>query len=260
MRFSTNPIAMPRAFAVASVALFLVIAATGSGPAAAQSGSFAGVYDGGQMEIAAALELKPDGRFNYALSYGALDEEAAGRWTASGDRVLLSSNPVVAPRLFLVSRARGPEGMLQLSLDVPKGVSRQYFDAMVTRGNGRTQKVQLSEEGLSLPFGRADPPTAVRLALQIFRVASEPVGTRSEFRLRRPVPLRAKRHRQSRLLGRIFADCQRRSLARPARPNAPIQTHATVRPPRRRPTNAAERASSWPELAQFGRPVLRARR
>src|SRR5207302_7552438 len=127
------------------------------------------------MEIAAALELKPDGRFNYALSYGALDEEAAGRWTASGDRVLLSSNPVVAPRLFLVSRGRGPEGMLQLSLDVPKGVSRQYFDAMVTRGNGRTQKVQLSEEGLSLPFGRADPPTAVRLALQIFRVASEPV-------------------------------------------------------------------------------------
>ncbi len=98
MRVSTNPIAVPRAFAVASVALFLVIAATGSGPAAAQSGSLAGVYDGGQMEIAAALELKPDGRFNYALSYGALDEGAAGRWTASGDRVLLSSNPVVAPR------------------------------------------------------------------------------------------------------------------------------------------------------------------
>ena len=33
MRVSTNPIAVPRAFAVASVALFLVIAATGSGPA-----------------------------------------------------------------------------------------------------------------------------------------------------------------------------------------------------------------------------------
>ena len=175
MRVSTNPIAVPRAFAVASVALFLVIAATGSGPATAQSGSLAGVYDGGQMEIAAALELKPDGRFNYALSYGALDEQAAGRWTVNGDRVLLSSNPVVAPRLFLVSRGREPEGMLQLGLDVPRGVSRQYFDAMITRGNGQTQKVQLSEEGLSLPFARTDPPSAVRLVLQIFRVASEPV-------------------------------------------------------------------------------------
>ena len=57
MRVSTNPIAVPRAFAVASVALFLVIAATGSGPATAQSGSLAGVYDGGQMEIAAAQHL-----------------------------------------------------------------------------------------------------------------------------------------------------------------------------------------------------------
>ena len=175
MRFTTTPIAMPRASAVASVAVFLLVAATGSGPATAQPGSLAGVYDGGQMEIAAALELKPDGRFNYALSYGALDEQAAGRWTVNGDRVLLSSNPVVAPRLLPVSRGRGPEGMLQLSLDVPRGVSRQYFDAMVTGGNGQTQKVQLSEEGLFMPFSRADPPTVVRLVLQIFRVASEPV-------------------------------------------------------------------------------------
>jgi hypothetical protein len=175
MRISTTPIAALRSYAVALVALFLLVTATGSGPATAQAGSLAGVYDGGQMEIAAALELKPDGRFNYGLSYGALDEQAAGRWTVNGDRVLLSSNPVVAPRLFLVSRGRGPEGMLQLNLDVPRGVSRQYFDAMITRGNGQTEKVQLSEEGLSLPFARTDPPSEVRLVLQIFRVASEPV-------------------------------------------------------------------------------------
>ena len=175
MRLSTIPIAVPPAFAVFSVALLLVAAATGAGPATAQSGSLAGVYDGGQMEIAAAIELKPDGRFNYGLSYGALDEQAAGRWTVNGDRVLLSSNPVVAPRLFLVSRGREPEGMLQLGLDVPRGVSRQYFDAMVTGGYGQTHKVQLREEGLFMPFSRADPPTVVRLVLQIFRVASEPV-------------------------------------------------------------------------------------
>ena len=174
MRLSRIRLAVARAFAITSVALLLCVAAAGSSPAAAQSGSLAGVYDGGQMEMAAALELKPDGQFNYALSYGALDEQAAGRWTVSGDRVLLSSNPVVAPRLYLVSRGRGPDGVLQLALDVPRGVSRQYFDAIVTRG-GRTEKVQLTEEGLALPFGSADAPTAVRLVLQIFRVASEPV-------------------------------------------------------------------------------------
>src|SRR2546429_9035780 len=124
MRVSTKPIAVPRAFAVASVALLLVIAATGSGPATAQSGSLAGVYDGGQMEIAAALELKPDGRFNYALSYRALEKEAAGRKTASGDRVLPSSNPVVAPRFFLGSRGRGSEGVVQYRLHRSRGELR----------------------------------------------------------------------------------------------------------------------------------------
>ena len=173
MHPGTTPTAVSRAFLW--VALFLLVAAGGAGPATAQPRSLAGVYDGGQMEMAAALELKPDGRFAYALSYGALDEQAAGRWTLSGDRVLLSSDPVVAPRLFLVSRGRGPEGMLQVSLDVPRGISRQYFDAMITRGNRHTEKVQLGEEGLLLPFGGADAPTSVRLVLQMFRVASEPV-------------------------------------------------------------------------------------
>lgn len=51
--------------------------------------SLAGVYDGGQMEIAAGLELTKDGKFRYVLSYGALDEMAAGTWSAAGDSVTL---------------------------------------------------------------------------------------------------------------------------------------------------------------------------
>lgn len=49
----------------------------------------AGRYDGGQIEIAAGLELTKDGHFRYALSYGALDEAAAGTWSASQDAVTL---------------------------------------------------------------------------------------------------------------------------------------------------------------------------
>ena len=59
----------------ASLALFIAAAAA---PAAARTASsLVGVYDGRQMEMAAGLELMADGRFRYALSYGALDEEAA---------------------------------------------------------------------------------------------------------------------------------------------------------------------------------------
>jgi hypothetical protein len=52
--------------------------------------SLAGVYDGGQMEMAAGLELTKDGKFRYMLSYGALDEAAAGTWSATGNAVTLN--------------------------------------------------------------------------------------------------------------------------------------------------------------------------
>jgi hypothetical protein len=127
------------------------------------------------MEMAAGLELKPDGRFNYALSYGALDEQATGKWTVRGDSVVLTSDPVVAPRFVLVSRGRGANGALRIDLDVPRGVSRQYFDALITQTNGQTRKVQLSEEGLMLPFAGNDAPASVRMLLPVFSVLGEPV-------------------------------------------------------------------------------------
>jgi len=49
-----------------------------------------GQYDGGQIEMAAGLELGKDGKFRYGLSYGALDEAAAGSWEASGETVILT--------------------------------------------------------------------------------------------------------------------------------------------------------------------------
>lgn len=52
--------------------------------------SLVGVYDGGQIEIASGLELTKDGKFRYALSYGALDEAAAGTWSAAGNTVTLN--------------------------------------------------------------------------------------------------------------------------------------------------------------------------
>lgn len=150
-------------------------ALSGPDPAQAQSRSLAGTYDGGQMEMATGLELKPDGHFNYVLSYGALDEEATGTWTVSGDRVLLTSNPVNPPRLAMISRGRGPDGVLQVSLDVPRGVSRQLFDALITDASGQIQKKQLTDDGLSVPFTRASAPTSIRLIFPVFSVAGEPV-------------------------------------------------------------------------------------
>jgi hypothetical protein len=165
-----------RAFvAMASSVLLVAAKSAATGRAMAQSTSLVGTYDGRQMEMVAGLELLTNGRFRYALAYGALDEQAAGKWTSGGDRVLLTSDPVTPPRFVLVSQSRGAPGMLRVDLDVPKGVSRQYFNALITKANGQTERRQLAEDGLLLPFAAAEAPITLRLSLQMFDIAGGPV-------------------------------------------------------------------------------------
>lgn len=138
-----------------------------------------GTYSGNQMEIAAGLELKADHHFRYALAYGALDEEAAGTWTVQGDQLLLTSDPVIPPRFVLVSQSPGADGKLQINLDVPTGMSQQYFDALITNTNGETERKQLSENGLVSEFPSNTKSANVRMLLSIFNVVSEPVELES---------------------------------------------------------------------------------
>jgi hypothetical protein len=115
---------------LASIALLLVHAA-----------DVAGVYETHQMEVAGELELKADGHFRYALTYGAVDEEAEGDWTFDGSTVRLTSNPMPkAPSFELVRDDAAPKGELSMKLEDPgfewghgleafaKGESNQVFE------------------------------------------------------------------------------------------------------------------------------------
>jgi hypothetical protein len=164
-------------FAGTALAIFALIAfgPAAAGAAGGQASSFVGTYDGHQTEVAAGLELKPDGRFHYALSYGALDEEAQGKWTVRDGAVLLTSDHVVPPRFVLVSQTKGPEGALKIDLDAPKGLSQQYFSALIATKDGKAQVEQFSDDGLSWSFTNDNPPIAIRVGLPVFEVASDPL-------------------------------------------------------------------------------------
>jgi hypothetical protein len=56
------------------------------------AGALPGLYIANQIEVAAGLELQPNGRFHYALDYGAVSEKAEGSWTADGAVVRLTSD------------------------------------------------------------------------------------------------------------------------------------------------------------------------
>ncbi|HLW93393.1 MAG TPA: hypothetical protein VKS78_19090 [Roseiarcus sp.] len=163
----------PAARAIATLAslAFVPIAAS----AGEQTAALVGTYDGHQTEVAASLELKAGGRFRYALSYGALDEQAEGKWTVSDGAVALTSDPVVPPRFVLVSQSKGAEGALKIDLDAPNGLSEQYFSALIATKDGKAQVEQFSDDGLSWSFTSDNPPIAVRVGLPVFEIASDPL-------------------------------------------------------------------------------------
>ena len=92
--------------------------------AAAQPQPLAGFYRSNQMEIGAALQLDPDGRFQYQLDYGAVSESAEGSWTADGTTVYLTSNK-------MIGAYKEPEFVKQpLAIDGRRLMLRRY-DTMI---------------------------------------------------------------------------------------------------------------------------------
>ena len=166
-------------------ALVLTAAAVSASPAHAQTppenvalADLVGTYDGGQTDMAAGLELSADGRFRYGLSYGALDEQAEGTWTVERGQVLLTAAPVVPPRFVLLSQGAAPAGQLAVTLDLPEGMSRQYFHAEWRMSDGTMNGRQLNEEQEPFDLGPGERPVSVTLTLPIFDLGSEivPLG------------------------------------------------------------------------------------
>ena len=107
--------------------------------------SLPGEYDGGQMEVAARLLLKPDGHFNYEPAYGALDEAAEGTWDFKDGAVFLTTVPAVIPPRFVVESDRpDPRGGLWVKLS-----------------NG--QVLEGAPQRLYLLYGKDDPPDMVEV-------------------------------------------------------------------------------------------------
>lgn len=77
--------------------LILAAALIGA-PAAAQDSAFVGEYGLAEgPDVGGGLLIRNDGRFQYMLAAGALDERAEGRWEIRGDMVCLTTDPKPKP-------------------------------------------------------------------------------------------------------------------------------------------------------------------
>ena len=150
----------------ASLAAFLIaIGAPGNTYAQDDSEAFAGLYDGSQSEIAAALELSEDGRYRYQLAYGALDEWSAGTWTGADGGVVLQSDPFTAPE-FSSAVSGNTTGRLSVKLDLSDQFDPQYFAINLRRKDGSASINDMASGSLDTSMGD-NPIVSVRAVLPV---------------------------------------------------------------------------------------------
>ena len=132
----------------------------------------AGIYDGGQPELAATLELKEGGRYAYSLSYGAIDEVSQGTWREVDGGLVLDSDPSVAPAFELKAATPGDGANLAVALETPAGMPREAFSALVTMADGSAFAADFTAENLTIPLIEGERVARIMLALPIYGVRS----------------------------------------------------------------------------------------
>jgi hypothetical protein len=152
----------------------VLLAASAAAPAEPAS-TAAGLYEIRQMEMAGGLELRPDGRFRYALEYGAASEQGEGKWRMLGDTVVLTSDPMPkAPTFELVKDEAAPAGELWVEL-APPGFGNFTTDLrmLVTMKDGQIEPVEADSDG-HVPIDSAKV-AAIQLVVPIYGDVSTPI-------------------------------------------------------------------------------------
>lgn len=127
----------------------------------------------GEQDVASGLRLQPDGRFQYFLIAGALDEQAEGRWTRSGGVVTLVTEPKpVPPRFEPAPAARTESAPLTVKVSSPEGRGIAGVDLRVGFDQGEPVDAYTQEDGWSLPPEERRPPRWIELGVPMHRLAS----------------------------------------------------------------------------------------
>jgi len=128
----------------------------------------------GQQDVASELVLGSDGRFEYGLSAGALDEHAEGRWTSDGTTILLTTEPKPKPASFGLARSEHTtESPLHLGVTWPDGRGIPGVDFIITFDTGEPVTGYTQEYGWDLSPDEKRKPRSVEFAIPMYELKSQ---------------------------------------------------------------------------------------
>ena len=127
----------------------------------------------GVPEAGSELLLRPDGRFEFGLAYGAADYQAKGTWKAEAGAVILKSDEAKTAPFRLKRSAAANDGGVRVWVLGPKGNGAENIDVVLTTDQG-VVRGHTSGDGLAA-FERAEGAKSARIEIPVYEFVSEAV-------------------------------------------------------------------------------------
>ena len=152
----------------------LLAAALIAAPAAAQESPLVGEYSLAEgPDVGGGLLIRKDGRFQYMLAAGALDERAEGRWEARGDRVCLTTDPKPVPPTMQKGTLIAVEGSIPTILVTwPNGRGIAGVDFTIGFDRGDPIEDYTQADGWTMPEDEKRIPRWVELREAIYDITA----------------------------------------------------------------------------------------
>ena len=140
---------------------------------AAHSQDLAGSYVlHGQMEMGSELLLKPDGKFEFMLAYGAADYWAKGTWKRDGNRVILHSAAKKEEPFKLLRSEAGKPGQIRIWVMGQNGKGVENIDVHLTGGD-KPLEARTDGDGLAV-FPDSAKAKGIAFEVRVYQVETAP--------------------------------------------------------------------------------------
>lgn len=159
---------------IAAMRNLLLAVALIATPAAAQDSPFVGEYSLAEgPDVGGGLFIRNDGRFQYVLAAGALDERAEGRWEARGDAICLFTEPKPVPPAFEKAEPVEVDGTIPtLFVSWPNGRGIAGVDFTIGFDSGDPVEDYTQDYGWTLPEDEKRIPRWIEVREPIYDVTA----------------------------------------------------------------------------------------
>jgi len=155
------------------VYLFVLLAATASAASQSADSPAGHYYLRGVREVGSELLLRPDGKFEYMLAYGAADYMASGTWKRDGDSVVLNTEGKDEPPFKLLRSSAAKSSGIRVILKRPGGQPVPNIDVMLKTDTGFLN-ARTDSDGVAM-FESSQPAKSVMFEIRVYNFRSKPV-------------------------------------------------------------------------------------